>query len=149
MIEKVPQGDQTHIVRNVAADAIQLSGGLLQKLKLAQALYKDAPILILDEPTAALDPLAEEEIYHDYLRFSDEKLSFFISHRLSSTRFCDRIIYLKQGEITEVGNHQELIAMKKDYYRLYEAQAYYYRENIEETHEMAEGSVELEVGGII
>lgn len=149
MIEKLPQGDQTHIVRNVAADAIQLSGGQLQKLKLAQALYKDAPILILDEPTAALDPLAEEEIYHDYLRFSDEKLSFFISHRLSSTRFCDRIIYLKQGEITEVGNHQELIAMKKDYYRLYEAQAYYYRENIEETHEMAEGSVELEVGGII
>lgn len=149
MIEKLPQGDQTKIVRNIATDAIQLSGGQLQKLKLAQALYKDAPVLILDEPTAALDPLAENEIYQDYLRFSEEKLSFFISHRLSSTRFCDRIIYLKQGQITEVGNHQELMDQQKDYYRLYEAQAYYYREDIEASNETAEASVELEVGGII
>ena len=133
----------------MASDAIQLSGGQLQKLKLAQALYKDAPVLILDEPTAALDPLAEDEIYQDYLRFSDEKLSFFISHRLSSTRFCDRIIYLKQGEITEVGSHQELIAAEKDYYRLYEAQAYYYRETIDAEHDEQETPIELEVGGVI
>lgn len=149
IIEHLPQGDQTHIVRDVSVDAIQLSGGQLQKLKLAQALYKDAPILVLDEPTAALDPLAEDEIYQDYLRFSDEKLSFFISHRLSSTRFCDRIIYLKQGEVTEIGNHQELIAMQKDYYRLYEAQAYYYREELEGLPNQAEASQELEVGGVI
>ena len=149
IIAKLPQGDQTQIVRKVASDAIQLSGGQLQKLKLAQALYKDAPVLILDEPTAALDPLAEDEIYQDYLRFSDEKLSFFISHRLSSTRFCDRIIYLKQGEITEVGSHQELIAAEKDYYRLYEAQAYYYRETIDAEHDEQETPIELEVGGVI
>lgn len=149
IIEKLPQGDQTQIVRSVATDAIQLSGGQLQKLKLAQALYKDAPVLILDEPAAALDPIAEDEIYQDYLRFSDEKLSFFISHRLSSTRFCDRIIYLKQGEITEVGNHQTLMNHQQDYYRLYEAQAYYYRDELEAVDQSADDTMKLEVGGVI
>lgn len=144
IIEKMPQGDDTKIVRRVYQDSVQLSGGQLQKLKLAQALYKNAPILILDEPTAALDPIAEHEVYQDYLKFSEDKLSLFISHRLSSTRFCDRIIYLKQGEITEVGTHEELLADKKDYYRLYEAQAYYYRENLGEEEE-----VEIETGGVI
>lgn len=113
-------------------------------MKLAQALYKDAPVLILDEPTAALDPIAEHEVYQDYLRFSEDKLSLFISHRLSSTRFCDRIIYIKQGEITEIGTHEELLADKKDYHRLFEAQAYYYRESIEKVEEP-----EIETGGVI
>ncbi len=143
IIEKFPNGEDTKIVRRVYQDSIQLSGGQLQKLKLAQALYKDAPVLILDEPTAALDPIAEHEVYQDYLKFSKDKLSLFISHRLSSTRFCDRIIYLKQGEITEIGSHEELIADEKDYYRLYEAQAYYYRENLEEE------TTEIETGGVI
>ena len=147
LLAKFPDGDQTHIVRQVNSEAVQLSGGQLQKVKLAQALYKDAPILILDEPTAALDPIAEDEIYQDYLRFSDNKLSLFISHRLSSTRFCDRIIYLAGGEITEVGTHAELMAAKENYYRLYEAQAYYYRENIE--HEVVEEEEVIEVGGLI
>lgn len=144
IIEKLSNGDETKIVRKVYREGIQLSGGQLQKLKLAQALYKDAPILILDEPTAALDPIAEHEVYQDYLSFSEDKLSLFISHRLSSTRFCDRIIYIKQGKITEVGTHEELLADQRDYYRLYEAQAYYYRENIEETEE-----TEIETGGVI
>ena len=90
-----------------------MSGGQLQKLKLAQALYKDAPVLLLDEPTAALDPIAEHQIYQDYFQFSKDKLSIFISHRLSSTRFCDRIIYIKNGDITEVGTHEELMAEQK------------------------------------
>lgn len=144
IIDKLPNGDETHIVRQVYQDSTQLSGGQMQKLKLAQALYKDAPVLILDEPTAALDPIAEHEVYQDYLKFSEDKLSLFISHRLSSTRFCDRIIYLKQGEITEVGTHEELLADGKDYYRLYEAQAYYYRENLGE-----EEKTEIETGGVI
>lgn len=144
VIEKLPNGDETKIVRKVYQESIQLSGGQLQKLKLAQALYKDAPVLILDEPTAALDPIAEHEVYQDYLKFSEDKLSLFISHRLSSTRFCDRIIYLKQGEITEVGTHEALLADGKDYYRLYDAQAYYYRENLNEEKE-----VEIETGGVI
>lgn len=144
MIEKLPIGDETKIVRKVYQESIQLSGGQLQKLKLAQALYKDAPVLILDEPTAALDPIAEHEVYQDYLKFSEDKLSLFISHRLSSTRFCDRIIYLKQGEITEAGTHEALLADGKDYHRLYEAQAYYYRENLDEEEE-----AEIETGGVI
>jgi len=144
IVENLADGDDTKIVRRVYQDSIQLSGGQLQKLKLAQALYKDAPVLILDEPTAALDPIAEHEVYQDYLKFSEDKLSLFISHRLSSTRFCDRIIYLKQGKITEVGTHKELLADEKDYYRLYEAQAYYYRENLDEEEE-----VEIETGGVL
>jgi len=143
IIEKLPEGDETKIVRKVYQESIELSGGQLQKLKLAQALYKDAPVLILDEPTAALDPIAEHEVYRDYLKFSEDKLSLFISHRLSSTRFCDRIIYIKQGEITEVGTHEELLADEKDYYRLYEAQAYYYRENLDEEEP------KIETGGVI
>ena len=144
IIDRFPNGDETKIVRQVYQDSIQLSGGQMQKLKLAQALYKDAPVLILDEPTAALDPIAEHEVYQDYLRFSEDKLSLFISHRLSSTRFCDRIIYIKQGEITEIGTHEELLADKKDYHRLFEAQAYYYRESIEKVEEP-----EIETGGVI
>lgn len=146
IIEKLPQGDETKIVRRIDQESVQLSGGQMQKLKLAQALYKDAPVLILDEPTAALDPIAEHAVYQDYLKFSENKLSLFISHRLSSTRFCDRIIYIKQGEVTEVGTHEELLENKKDYHRLYEAQAYYYRENI--TEEEIEDA-EIETGGVI
>lgn len=146
IVDDLSKGDESHIVRKVYQDSIQLSGGQMQKLKLAQALYKDAPILILDEPTAALDPLAEYAVYQDYLKFSENKLSLFISHRLSSTRFCDRIIYIKQGEITEVGTHEELLTDQKDYYRLFEAQAYYYRKNIDLTEQ--EGT-EIEAGGVI
>lgn len=124
--------DETKIVRAVYPDGVNLSGGQLQKLKLAQALYKDAPVLLLDEPTAALDPIAEHQIYQDYFQFSKDKLSIFISHRLSSTRFCDRLIYIKNGKISEVGTHEELIADQKDYFKLYEAQAYYYRHDKEE-----------------
>lgn len=148
IIKKLPNGDETKIVRKVFREAVQLSGGQLQKLKLAQALYKDASVLILDEPTAALDPIAEHEVYQDYLKFSKDKLSLFISHRLSSTRFCDRIIYFKKGEITEEGTHEELLMNCKDYYRLYEAQAYYYRENIEQ-EEAKEKESDLETGGVV
>lgn len=144
IIDKFPHGDETKIVRRVYQDSVQLSGGELQKLKLAQALYKDAPVLMLDEPTAALDPIAEHGVYQDYLKFSEDKLSLFISHRLSSTRFCNRIIYLKDGELTEEGSHEKLLADRKDYYRLYEAQAYYYREHLGEGKE-----AEIETGGVI
>ena len=140
-VNDLPNGDETHIVRSVHQDAVQLSGGQLQKVKLAQALYKDAPVMILDEPTAALDPLAEHEIYQQYLRFAQNKLSLFISHRLASTRFCDRILYLKQGEITEEGSHESLLEQKKDYYHLYETQAYYYKNNLEEQPEIVEGGI--------
>ncbi|HFI0464198.1 TPA: ATP-binding cassette domain-containing protein [Streptococcus suis] len=130
IIEKLPKGDKTTIIRQIDPEGVSLSGGQLQRLKLAKALYKDAPVLVLDEPTAALDPIAESEIYQKYLQFSKEKTSIFISHRLASTQFCDRIIYLKDGQILEEGTHSQLIKNRSAYYKMFELQAYYYREGI-------------------
>nr|WP_279633325.1 ATP-binding cassette domain-containing protein [Marinilactibacillus kalidii] len=128
VVKNLDLGDETKIVKAVYNNGINLSGGQLQKLKLAQALYKDSPILILDEPTAALDPIAEHEVYKAYFRLSDNKMSIFISHRLASTKFCDRVIFLKNGKISESGTHQSLMNKKSDYYELFEAQSYYYRD---------------------
>lgn len=101
---------------------------------MARALYQDRPVLILDEPTAALDPLAENEMYQKYSAFADNKLSFFVSHRLSSTRFCTRIMLLQDGNFLEEGTHEEL--MKKDglYAQLFTLQSHYYQEG-EAQHE--------------
>ena len=95
---------------------------------LARALYKDSPILILDEPTAALDPIAENDMYQRYDQMTRSHTSVYISHRLASTRFCDRIIYLKNGRIAESGTHEELLRAGGGYARLYEMQSKYYRE---------------------
>ncbi|GEK90043.1 ATP-binding cassette domain-containing protein [Alkalibacterium putridalgicola] len=141
IIQQFENGDETKIVRVVYPDGVTLSGGQLQKIKLAQALYKNSPVLLLDEPTAALDPIAEHQVYTDYFQFSKDKLSIFISHRLSSTRFCDRIIYIKNGEITETGTHDQLMDEQKDYYTLYEAQAYYYKQDKEEHETVVTGGI--------
>ena len=114
--------------REVYKDAVDFSGGEKQKLLLSKAVYKDAPILVLDEPTAALDPIAENELYLKYNELTKNKLSFFISHRLSSTRFCDRILFLSDGKIAEEGTHEELMAKKGKYYKMYQIQSYYYKE---------------------
>lgn len=82
----------------------------------------------MDEPTAALDPIAENELYLKYNKMTDNKISFFISHRLSSTRFCDRILFISDGRITEEGTHEELMSQKGAYYRMYQLQSYYYKE---------------------
>ena len=118
------------MVKSVHEDAIELSGGEVQKLMLARALYKDAPIIILDEPTAALDPIAENEIYKKYYELTKEKTSIFISHRLSSTRFCDRIVYIDSGEIIEEGDHQTLMDMGGKYREMYDKQSHYYKDKI-------------------
>ncbi len=112
----------------VYKNAVDFSGGEKQKLLLAKAIYKNAPVLILDEPTAALDPIAENELYLKYNELTKDKLSFFISHRLSSTRFCDRILFISDGQIAEQGTHDELMALKGAYYKMYQLQSYYYRE---------------------
>ena len=117
------------MIKDVYKEAVDFSGGEKQKLLLAKAIYKNAPVLILDEPTAALDPIAENELYLKYNEMTSGKISFFISHRLSSTRFCDRILFIKDGKIAESGTHEELMALKGSYYRMYQVQCYYYKEN--------------------
>lgn len=127
-INSLDKKENTLMVKDVYKDAADFSGGEKQKLLLAKAIYKNAPVLILDEPTAALDPIAENELYLKYNEMTDNKISFFISHRLSSTRFCDKILFIKDGTIAESGSHEELIALKGDYYRMYQIQSYYYKE---------------------
>ncbi len=127
-INSLPQKENSLMDREVYKDAVDFSGGEKQKLLLSKAVYKDAPILVLDEPTAALDPIAENELYLKYNELTKDKLSFFISHRLSSTRFCDRILFLSDGKIAEEGTHEELMAKKGKYYKMYQIQSYYYKE---------------------
>ncbi len=114
--------------RSLFEDAHEFSGGQQQKLALAKALYKDAPVLLLDEPTAALDPIAEQDMYLQYAEFAKEKSSVFISHRLSSTRFCDRILLIENGQIKEEGTHTMLMQNGGTYAELFEMQSSYYRE---------------------
>lgn len=113
--------------KGVYKNAVDFSGGEKQKLLLAKAIYKNSPVLILDEPTAALDPIAENELYLKYNELTKDKLSFFISHRLSSTRFCDKILFISDGRIAEQGTHEELMALKGAYYKMYQIQSYYYK----------------------
>ncbi len=127
-INSLPQKENSLMDKEVYKDAADFSGGEKQKLLLSKAMYKDAPILVLDEPTAALDPIAENELYLKYNELTKGKLSFFISHRLSSTRFCDRILFLSDGKIAEEGTHEELMAKKGKYYKMYQIQSYYYKE---------------------
>lgn len=127
-IEQLPEKGKTKMVKQVFENAVNLSGGEQQKLLLARALYRDAPILVLDEPTAALDPIAENELYQQYNELTTHKTSFFISHRLSSTRFCDRILFISDGRIAEMGTHEELMEKKGAYWRMFQIQSHYYKE---------------------
>ncbi len=127
-IAKFPEGVQTHFGREVYLDGVMLSGGQTQRLMLARALYKDAPFVVLDEPTAALDPIAESEMYQKYNEMTKGKSSVYISHRLASTRFCDRIILIADGGIREKGTHEELLQKGGEYAKLYEVQSQYYKE---------------------
>ena len=115
--------------RAVNDEGTELSGGQIQKLLLARALYRKAPMMILDEPTAALDPIAESNLYETYHEVMKDCSTVFISHRLASTRFCDRIVLMEDGKIIEEGTHTELLTKRGRYYELYETQAKYYREH--------------------
>lgn len=127
-IRSLAKGGHTKLVKDVYEDAVELSGGELQRLMLARALYKDGPILVLDEPTAALDPIAENEIYMHYNEMTEGRTSIFISHRLASTRFCNRIIFIGDGQILEEGSHDELLEQDKAYANLFQVQSRYYKE---------------------
>lgn len=134
-IESLKDGYDTYLNREVFEDAMLLSGGETQRLMLARALYKNAPFIVLDEPTAALDSIAESEMYQKYNEMTSGKSSIYISHRLASTRFCDRIIMIADGRIGEEGTHEELLKAGGKYAELYEVQSKYYKEGEEENEE--------------
>jgi len=127
--ESLPEKEDTMLVRSVHQDATELSGGEKQKLVMSRALYKDAPVILLDEPTAALDPIAENEVYQKYAELTKGKTSVYISHRLASTRFCDRILLIDGNIIAEQGTHDELMALGGVYSKMFEIQASYYQES--------------------
>ena len=127
-IASLPRGTDTPLGRDLEKDGVELSGGETQKLLLARLLYKNPPCIILDEPTAALDPIAEDRMYRSYHRIASQATSLFISHRLASTRFCDRIFLLDGARFTESGTHEELMAAGGKYKELFELQSKYYKE---------------------
>lgn len=131
-LDKLPKGSKTELLKVLYDDGIDLSGGEKQKLALARALYKDAPIVVLDEPTAALDAIAEYQLYQNFNDMIGEKTAVYISHRLSSTRFCDIIAMFKDGEMVEYGTHEELLAKNGAYAEMFRVQAQYYVEDGEE-----------------
>lgn len=124
-VQRLPQGTHTRLYNNNGA-GVDLSGGEAQRTAIARALYKDAPFVILDEPTAALDPIAEAEIYEQFSQMISGKTAVYISHRMSSCKFCDRIVVLDHGRIAEDGTHDTLLANHGIYANLYETQAQYY-----------------------
>ncbi len=128
-VDALPLGVDTPFNKNINEGAVDFSGGEKQKLALARAIYLDRPMLILDEPTAALDPIAENEMYMKFNEISRGQTAMFISHRLASTRFCDRIIHLENGEIIENGTHDELIAANGKYAMMYGLQSKYYSDS--------------------
>ncbi len=125
--EKLPEGIDTFLYKDFEDKGVEVSGGEAQKIAIARALYKDAPFIILDEPTAALDPVAEMEIYSKFNEIVGDKTAVFISHRLSSCRFCDEIAVFHEGQVVQQGRHEALVedALGK-YHELWNAQAQYY-----------------------
>ncbi len=128
-VQRMPRKEDTLLVKELSEEAVNLSGGEQQRLLLARALYKNAPILVLDEPTAALDPISENNVYKKYQELTAGCTSVFISHRLASTRFCDRILFLENGKIVEQGTHEELREKGGKYAEAFEVQSRYYQEH--------------------
>lgn len=125
-VAKYPGGIHSHMTKAVE-DGVVFSGGQEQKLLMSRALYKDAPILILDEPTAALDPIAESVTYQSFHELAIDKTAIYISHRLASTRFCDRVVFLKDGIVAESGTHEDLLKQGGDYAQMFKIQSHYYK----------------------
>lgn len=142
-VDSLEKGVDTELLKVVYDDGVDLSGGEKQKLALARALYKDAPVIVLDEPTAALDALAEYELYKSFDDIIGNKSAVYISHRLSSTRFCDNIAMFKAGEMVEQGTHEELLAKGGAYAEMFEIQAQYYKNENSENFIMEEAAVNV------
>ena len=130
-IATLPNGTKTELLKIVYDDGVDLSGGEKQKLALARALYKDAPVVVLDEPTAALDALAEAKLYEDFDKLIGGKTAVYISHRLSSTQFCEHVAMFAEGEMVEYGTHEALMEKDGAYAEMFKIQAQYYIEEAE------------------
>ena len=127
-VQRLPKKEDTLLIKELDEEAVNLSGGEQQRLLLARALYKNAPVLVPDEPTAALDPIAEADIYSRFREMTDQKGALYISHRLSSCRFCDTIAVFHDGRLVQEGNHEELLSQEKGQYaQLWQAQAQWYQ----------------------
>lgn len=130
-IEAFKEQYHTQMLKVIEDDGIELSGGQNQKIAIARAVYKDASIVILDEPTAAIDALAEEEIYQEFNSLTKNKSALYISHRLSTTKFCDKIAVISNGELAEYGTHDELMTSRGVYYNMFQEQGKYYKEGVD------------------
>lgn len=128
IVNQLPKGIHSYINTDLSSDGINFSGGQQQRLLLAKAYYKNPSLLILDEPTAALDALAEKDMYEEYKEITKDTSALFISHRLASTRFCDNIVFLENGEIIEQGTHEQLMKLNGKYAEMFDVQAKYYKE---------------------
>ena len=126
-LDAMPHGLDTYLYKDLDKEGVEISGGEAQKIAIARALYKDAPFLVLDEPTAALDPVAEAEVYASFDAIAGDKTAIYISHRLSSCKFCDAIAVFDGGAIVQTGSHDALVADETGlYHKLWQAQAQYY-----------------------
>lgn len=134
-IESLPNGYDNQLLKIIEPDGVELSGGQNQKIAIARALYKNGNMVILDEPTSALDALAEAEIYQSFDDLVNSKTAVYISHRLSSTKFCDKIALFTQEGLKEYGSHDELMTLKGEYYNMFETQGKYYKEGALEDEE--------------
>ena len=128
-LSSLEKGLDTQILKVIYDDGIDLSGGQKQKLALARALYKNSPVVILDEPTAALDAVAESKLYSDFDRLIGGKTAVYISHRLSSTQFCNNVAMFKDGHMIEYGTHKSLMEKKGEYANMFQVQSHYYTED--------------------
>ena len=134
-IQALPDGYRTPLQRYFEENGIELSGGQWQKLSIARAFYKHSAVLILDEPTASLDPLAEDAVFEQFAKSGKDKITLLVSHRLSGATVADRIIVLEEGRLLEYGTHEELIEKKGRYYTLFTTQARHYRKKEERKDE--------------
>ena len=126
--QAMPEGAETYLYKDISADGVEISGGEARKIALARALYKETPVIVLDEPTASLDPIAEAQVYSDFSSMVDNKTAIYISHRLSSCQFCDEITVFDNGKIVQKGTHKKLVGETDGkYFELWNAQAKYYQ----------------------
>lgn len=127
-LQTLEQGEKTYLYKDYDDGGIEISGGEEQKIAIARSVYKDAPFILLDEPTASLDPIAEYKIYSNFDKIVGDKTAIYISHRLSSCRFCEKIAVFHEGQLIQYGSHEELLKdTEGKYYEMWNAQAQYYQ----------------------